>query len=85
MRRALAVADQALFVSSPNPRVGCVLVRDGRWLAEGSTQRAGGRHAEAQALHEARHDEMTGLPNRTYFISRLEQELKARGRRKGRG
>ncbi|MGA0582358.1 MAG: bifunctional diaminohydroxyphosphoribosylaminopyrimidine deaminase/5-amino-6-(5-phosphoribosylamino)uracil reductase RibD [Castellaniella sp.] len=53
MRRALAVADQALVVSSPNPRVGCVLVRDGRWLAEGSTQRAGGRHAEAQALHEA--------------------------------
>ncbi len=53
MRRALAVAEQALFVSSPNPRVGCVLVRDGRWLAEGSTQRAGGRHAEAQALHEA--------------------------------
>ncbi|MGB3276051.1 MAG: bifunctional diaminohydroxyphosphoribosylaminopyrimidine deaminase/5-amino-6-(5-phosphoribosylamino)uracil reductase RibD [Castellaniella sp.] len=53
MRRALTVAEQALFVSSPNPRVGCVLVRDGRWLAEGSTQRAGGRHAEAQALHEA--------------------------------
>src|SRR5690606_34580050 len=53
MRRALRVAEQAQFVSSPNPRVGCVLVRDGRWLAEGSTQRAGGRHAEAQALHEA--------------------------------
>src|SRR5690606_24324667 len=53
MRRALKVAEQALFVSSPNPRVGCVLVRDGRWLAEGSTQRAGSRHAEAQALHEA--------------------------------
>lgn len=53
MRRALAVAEQALYVSNPNPRVGCVLVRDGRWLVEGSTQRAGGRHAEAQALHLA--------------------------------
>ena len=53
MRRALKVAEQALFVSNPNPRVGCVLVRDGRWLAEGSTQQAGGRHAEAQALYEA--------------------------------
>ncbi len=53
MRRALTVAEQSLFVSSPNPRVGCVLVRDGRWLVEGSTQQAGGRHAEAQALHEA--------------------------------
>src|SRR5690606_41063954 len=53
MRRAVRVAEQAQFVSSPNPRGGGVLVRDGRWLAEGSTQRAGGRHAEAQALHEA--------------------------------
>lgn len=50
MRRALAVAEQSLYLSNPNPRVGCVLVRDGRWLAEGSTQMAGGRHAEAQAL-----------------------------------
>lgn len=53
MRRALAVAEQSLFVSNPNPRVGCVLVRDGRWLAEGSTQAAGDRHAEAQALWAA--------------------------------
>lgn len=53
MRRALSVARQAQFRSNPNPRVGCVLVRDGRWLADGSTQEAGGRHAEAQALHEA--------------------------------
>lgn len=53
MRRALAVAEQALTLSNPNPRVGCVLVRGGRWLAEGSTQAAGGRHAEAQALWSA--------------------------------
>ncbi|CAM5782943.1 bifunctional diaminohydroxyphosphoribosylaminopyrimidine deaminase/5-amino-6-(5-phosphoribosylamino)uracil reductase RibD [Castellaniella caeni] len=53
MRRALAVAEQSLFLSNPNPRVGCVLVRDGHWLAEGNTQPVGGRHAEAQALHLA--------------------------------
>lgn len=53
MRRALAAAEQALFLSNPNPRVGCVLVRDGHWLAEGFTQQVGGRHAEAQALHDA--------------------------------
>lgn len=53
MRRALAVAEQAMFLSNPNPRVGCVLVRDGRWLAEGHTQQVGGRHAEAQALWQA--------------------------------
>jgi len=54
MRRALTVAEQSLFLSNPNPRVGCVLVREGRWLVEGFTQRVGDRHAEAQALHEAR-------------------------------
>ncbi|WP_323011879.1 bifunctional diaminohydroxyphosphoribosylaminopyrimidine deaminase/5-amino-6-(5-phosphoribosylamino)uracil reductase RibD [Castellaniella sp.] len=53
MRRALAVAEKSLFLSSPNPRVGCVLVRDGRWLAEGHTQRVGERHAEAEALWQA--------------------------------
>jgi len=53
MRRALAVAEGSLTLSSPNPRVGCVLVRDGRWLAEGYTRHAGGRHAEADALYEA--------------------------------
>ncbi|HEX2518463.1 MAG TPA: bifunctional diaminohydroxyphosphoribosylaminopyrimidine deaminase/5-amino-6-(5-phosphoribosylamino)uracil reductase RibD [Castellaniella sp.] len=53
MRRALTVAGQALCLSNPNPRVGCVLVRGGRWLAEGFTQRVGGHHAEVQALHEA--------------------------------
>uniref|UniRef100_UPI003340920E bifunctional diaminohydroxyphosphoribosylaminopyrimidine deaminase/5-amino-6-(5-phosphoribosylamino)uracil reductase RibD n=1 Tax=Castellaniella defragrans TaxID=75697 RepID=UPI003340920E len=53
MRRALAVAEGSLTISTPNPRVGCVLVRDGRWLAEGHTRHAGGRHAEADALHEA--------------------------------
>ncbi len=42
------------------------------------------RLREAQALHEARHDEMTGLPNRTYFITRLDRELKTLGRREGR-
>ncbi len=53
MRRALKVAEQSLFISSPNPRVGCVLVRDGRWLAEGFTQVAGGAHAEAKAIASA--------------------------------
>ncbi|MFA7438962.1 bifunctional diaminohydroxyphosphoribosylaminopyrimidine deaminase/5-amino-6-(5-phosphoribosylamino)uracil reductase RibD [Castellaniella sp.] len=59
MRRALKVAEQACTLSNPNPRVGCVLVRDGHWLAEGSTQKVGGRHAEAQALHEAERQEIS--------------------------
>ena len=60
MQRAQAVAEQALFLSNPNPRVGCVLVRDGHWLAEGFTQRVGGPHAEAQALRAAQRLDLRG-------------------------
>ena len=50
MARAIALAERARPLASPNPHVGCVLVRDGRVLAEGWTQRPGGPHAEAMAL-----------------------------------
>ncbi|MBV6272429.1 bifunctional diaminohydroxyphosphoribosylaminopyrimidine deaminase/5-amino-6-(5-phosphoribosylamino)uracil reductase RibD [Alcaligenaceae bacterium CGII-47] len=54
MDQALALAEKSLYLSHPNPRVGCVLVRDGRQLASGYTQQAGGHHAEAAALAQAR-------------------------------
>ncbi|MDA7415206.1 bifunctional diaminohydroxyphosphoribosylaminopyrimidine deaminase/5-amino-6-(5-phosphoribosylamino)uracil reductase RibD [Xenophilus arseniciresistens] len=55
MARALAQAQKALVISSPNPRVGCVLTdAQGRVLGEGHTQRAGGPHAEVMALRDAR-------------------------------
>lgn len=51
---ALAQADQALYLSNPNPRVGCVLVApDGREIGQGHTQAAGGPHAEVMALRDA--------------------------------
>lgn len=54
MDRALALAEQALYRTSPNPRVGCVLVdAQGQVIGEGSTQRAGGPHAEVMALRDA--------------------------------
>ena len=54
MHRALALAEQALWLTSPNPRVGCVITApDGRVLGEGHTQRAGGPHAEIMALRDA--------------------------------
>ncbi len=52
MREALALAASAR--PSPNPRVGCVIVRDGRILGEGFTQAAGSNHAEVEALLDAR-------------------------------
>ncbi|MFM2446887.1 MAG: hypothetical protein RI936_1334 [Pseudomonadota bacterium] len=54
MRRALELAERSRLLSAPNPAVGCVLVRDGRVLGEGWTQRAGANHAEIEALQDAR-------------------------------
>ncbi|MBV7427681.1 MULTISPECIES: bifunctional diaminohydroxyphosphoribosylaminopyrimidine deaminase/5-amino-6-(5-phosphoribosylamino)uracil reductase RibD [unclassified Acidovorax] len=52
--QALGLAAQALFLSSPNPRVGCVITApDGEVLGRGFTQRAGGAHAEIMALRDA--------------------------------
>lgn len=50
MARALQLARRGLNTTTPNPRVGCVLVRDGHVLAQGWHERAGGAHAEAAAL-----------------------------------
>ena len=54
MRRALELAAMAMNHATPNPRVGCVLVRDGTIIAEGFTQRPGETHAEAHAIKNAR-------------------------------
>ena len=53
MRRALALARAVLYTTSPNPRVGSVIVRDGRVIGEGATQPPGGPHAEVMALRAA--------------------------------
>jgi diaminohydroxyphosphoribosylaminopyrimidine deaminase / 5-amino-6-(5-phosphoribosylamino)uracil reductase len=53
MSRALSLAERALYTSSPNPRVGCVIVRDGRVVGEGWHERPGGAHAEVAALATA--------------------------------
>ncbi|HTN48669.1 MAG TPA: bifunctional diaminohydroxyphosphoribosylaminopyrimidine deaminase/5-amino-6-(5-phosphoribosylamino)uracil reductase RibD [Burkholderiaceae bacterium] len=54
MGRALALAARAMNDAAPNPRVGCVIVRDGRVLGEGWTQPPGSNHAEIEALLDAR-------------------------------
>ncbi|MFZ5538112.1 MAG: bifunctional diaminohydroxyphosphoribosylaminopyrimidine deaminase/5-amino-6-(5-phosphoribosylamino)uracil reductase RibD [Pseudomonadota bacterium] len=54
MSRALALAQRALYHATPNPRVGCVIARDGRVLGEGWTQPPGSNHAEVEALLDAR-------------------------------
>ena len=53
MRRALQLAAEGLYSTTPNPRVGCVLVRDGQVVGEGFHHHAGGPHAERVALAAA--------------------------------
>jgi diaminohydroxyphosphoribosylaminopyrimidine deaminase/5-amino-6-(5-phosphoribosylamino)uracil reductase len=53
MGRALQLAERGLWTTTPNPRVGCVLVRDGEVVGEGWHERAGEAHAEVHALREA--------------------------------
>lgn len=53
MGQALDLAASAMFITAPNPRVACLIVRDGVLLASGVTQAAGGPHAEVMALHQA--------------------------------
>ena len=54
MREALALAQHAIGLSDPNPRVGCVIVgADGSLLGRGHTQEAGAAHAEVMALRDA--------------------------------
>ena len=54
MSEALAQAQKALYLSNPNPRVGCVIVRDGKVIGSGFTQAVGMAHAEVQALANAK-------------------------------
>ncbi|MEX3895330.1 bifunctional diaminohydroxyphosphoribosylaminopyrimidine deaminase/5-amino-6-(5-phosphoribosylamino)uracil reductase RibD [Paraburkholderia sp. BR10954] len=54
MERALSLAKRGMYTTDPNPRVGCVLVRNGEVIGEGYTQPAGQDHAEIRALKDAR-------------------------------
>ena len=53
MQHALALAETSLYITTPNPRVGCVVVNHGSILGQGATQQAGGPHAEVVALRDA--------------------------------
>jgi len=62
MRRALVLAARGLFTTTPNPRVGCVIVSGDRVIGEGWHERAGEAHAEVRALADvgARGDSACG-------------------------
>lgn len=70
MRRALALAEKVLYLTDPNPRVGCVIVKNGQIIGEGSTQKVGGPHAEVMAIQNAKNrgyeDELVGS---TFYVT----------------
>ena len=53
MTRALQLAEQGLFTTMPNPRVGCVIVKEGKIIGEGAHLKAGEPHAEVFAIQQA--------------------------------
>ncbi len=56
MRRALELAEQGAGYTSPNPMVGCVIVKDGRIISEGYHEKYGEYHAERNALTRCKED-----------------------------
>ncbi len=69
MSRALQLAKHGLFTTDPNPRVGCVLVKNNNIVGEGWHQRAGKPHAEINALQAAGRLAKNGAKGATAYIT----------------
>jgi len=61
MSRALQMARRGLYSTDPNPRVGCVIVKDDVVLSEGWHQKAGQPHAEIEALNNAKQNQTSDI------------------------
>ena len=60
MERAIALAERGRGYTSPNPLVGCVVVKDGKIIGEGWHKRYGEYHAERHALSDLTPEATTG-------------------------
>lgn len=68
MQQALALAKSVLFLTDPNPRVGCVIVKDDQVIGQGATQKAGGPHAEIMAIQDALSQQYI-LEGSTFYVT----------------
>jgi diaminohydroxyphosphoribosylaminopyrimidine deaminase/5-amino-6-(5-phosphoribosylamino)uracil reductase len=69
MARAIELAYRGLYTTSPNPRVGCVLVRDGEVIGEGWHIRAGEGHAEVNALASVSDVHVQDIKGATAYVT----------------
>ncbi len=65
MARAIQLAKKGQYTTHPNPRVGCVIVKNNKTIGEGFHQRAGYPHAEINAIHAA----TESLQNATAYVT----------------
>ena len=69
MSLALRLARQGLNTTSPNPRVGCVLVKDGKIIGQGAHLKAGEPHAEIMALRDAEQKSPENIKAATAYVT----------------
>lgn len=67
MRRAIALASMGLGSTSPNPLVGCVLVKEGKIIGEGYHQQYGQAHAEVNAVQSVK--DPAQIPGATAYVT----------------
>ena len=68
MQQAINLARTVMYSTSPNPRVGCVIVRDDQLLGQGATQPPGGPHAEICAIRNAQ-EQGHDLAGATFYVT----------------
>lgn len=69
MQLALGQAQQGIGLTSPNPTVGAVIVKDGRLIGQGWHHKAGGPHAEVEAIRDALGEHTADLPGSTIYVT----------------
>ncbi|MCF0253753.1 MAG: bifunctional diaminohydroxyphosphoribosylaminopyrimidine deaminase/5-amino-6-(5-phosphoribosylamino)uracil reductase RibD [Duodenibacillus sp.] len=69
MRMALEEGLKARYIAPPNPAVGCVIVREGKLLGRGHTQRPGGNHAEIEAIEDARRNGFADVKGSVVYVT----------------
>lgn len=69
MGLALRLAEQGLNTTTPNPRVGCVLVKDGQIIGQGAHLKAGEPHAEVMALRDAEQKFPNSIKGATAYVT----------------